>query len=170
MTYQKNLNITSQEMILIEGLLPQYRFIQAFSPNESDAYDRIISNEIFSSVGENYDPIKWRKLDENIFYFVFLLGNNAIGAARIEFTYLPAKQAILRFIAIDKLHQNQGHGKHLLKYIIEWVSQQGARKLFLHAIVHATDFYRKSGFVEMSFDDPRRLLDSPVVDLGMTLQ
>ena len=80
-------------------------------------------------------------LDPDSMHFLATLNEQNIGTARL----LPSGQ--IGRMAVLKPFRNLGVGGRLLNLAIETALQEGHETIFLHAQVHALDFYAEHGFI-----------------------
>lgn len=92
-------------------------------------------------------------------HFVFYKNATIIGYAHLELCSL--NEAMLRFIAIDKLHQNLGFGTQFLKLCERWLRHQKFQSLALYAPEQAIRFFYNRGYTNVEFSDMPAPRDDP---------
>lgn len=86
--------------------------------------------------------IEWDGRDDDAEHFLALdETGNALGCARL----LPNGQ--IGRMAVLAQHRGRGIGRQLLDLAVDHAKSLGLSEVFLHAQTHATEFYRKAGFV-----------------------
>jgi len=105
---------------------------------------------------EDYFELRWRILrkpwnqpqgseqdddEDNAYHLMATENNKVIGVARLQFTHNNSAQ--LRYMAVDKNHQNKGIGRSIVKHMEAYAKQHEANELFLHARDNALVFYKK---------------------------
>lgn len=59
------------------------------------------------------------------------------------------QQIQFRKLATDSKYQNQGFGKKMILYVMDFAKQKGALKIWCNARSSATGFYEKLGFIKI---------------------
>jgi len=105
---------------------------------------------------EKYFELRWRVLrkpwnqpqgseqdaeENNAYHLMATENDKVIGVARLQFTNNNSAQ--LRYMAVDKNHQNKGIGRSIVKHMEAYAKQHEANELFLHARDNALMFYKK---------------------------
>jgi len=105
---------------------------------------------------EKYFELRWRVLrkpwnqpqgseqdaeENNAYHLMATENDKVIGVARLQFTNNNSAQ--LRYMAVDKNHQNKGIGRSIVKHMEVYAKQHEANELFLHARDNALMFYKK---------------------------
>lgn len=108
---------------------------------------------------EKYFELRWRILrkpwnqakgseqdsEESSAYHLMAIENDQIiGVARLQFTQTNSAQ--LRYMAVDKAHQNKGTGRSMVEHMETYARQHAANELFLHARDNALKFYEQLGY------------------------
>jgi GNAT superfamily N-acetyltransferase len=108
-----------------------------------------------------------------------LVGYVTLSAAQIERAFLPKSQQrnrpdplpalLLGQLAIDKIHQGQGHAADLMSYALKAALHVSGVIGCMGVITHPLDdgvrgFYRAWGFQDLPFD-PRRAMMVRMIDL-----
>lgn len=165
---------TSAKHDLIQDMIKKSGFegltlLQPLLKSQWEAYHRIRKTQIFDPIDVVYDPKHPTIPAENHFHFIFLKGTEIVGTAQVEL--LDQHRAALRPFCIDAPYQNQGLGKKLLSLVERWVLHQGRRQIHLHANPRAVLFYRRAGYKEMQFNDPRPApaVNIKTIDMGKVL-
>lgn len=85
---------------------------------------------------------EWDDADENSSHVLVLSEKrDAVGTGRLEPTGKIARLAVLAE------HRGHGVGSAMLIRLVEKARQKGFEQVYLHAQVHALNFYKKFGFV-----------------------
>ncbi len=86
--------------------------------------------------------LEWDDEDDVSTHFLALTeAGQAVGCARL----LPSGQ--IGRMAVLPSHRGTGLGRRLLTEVVEEAKRRGFTRVHLHAQTHATDFYRKGGFL-----------------------
>lgn len=103
---------------------------------------RRIRERVFIEEQQVPRDIEWDGADEACRHFLALTeAGQAVGCARL----MPSGQ--IGRMAVLSEHRGTGLGRRLLAEAIEEAKRLGMRKVHLHAQSHATEFYRKAGFL-----------------------
>lgn len=83
-------------------------------------------------------------LDAQSVHIIASEKDDLIGIGRLHFN--SPQEAQIRFMAVEKSHQNKGIGSKILKKLEEKGKQKGATSIVLDARSFAVDFYKKNGY------------------------
>ena len=133
--------------------------------DEWEAYHRIRDEQIFTSIAVVYDRHHPTLTAHNHFHFVLSRGTTVVSVAHVEF--LNEDEAALRSLATDESFKCRGYGKYLMQMLERWVLYHGRGILKMHANPNAEMFYRRLGYIDMSFDDP--CISPAFINLGKRL-
>jgi predicted GNAT family N-acyltransferase len=87
------------------------------------------------------EDLEWDGLDAQCHHVIaYTNDHQPIGTARIK----PDGQ--IGRMAVVKSWRNRGVGKALLKALLDYAVQHGHREVYLHAQLHALDFYQRFDF------------------------
>lgn len=129
-----------------------FRCVQALTNREWAAYHRIRQELLFADLPHViYDPNHPTLTSENHFHFILYKGNDIVCVAGVAF--LNEGEAALRSLATDMPYQKQGCGSHMLRLLERWIKHQGRHTIKMHARPYAEGFYRRLGYVDMTFDE-----------------
>ena len=124
--------------------------------------------QYFFDVVNVQDPYTWTFENDKHFHIVLSKGIDIIGYAHLQFW--PDNRAALRIIVIEEADRNQGLGTTFLKNLERWLVHQGIKTLHTQSSPAAYNFYKKTGYVEMPFNDPDGHESDPQdVDMGKNL-
>jgi N-acetylglutamate synthase-like GNAT family acetyltransferase len=124
-------------------------------PSTSDdwnAYHSIRRKELFENRGRFgvYQEDHPDEFKENHNPLLLFFDGEAIGTVRVDL--VPERRtAILRLVAIKEDFQRKGHGKELLASAEAFAVGKRCSTLVLNAAIDAVPFYKKYGFVEMTW-------------------
>jgi len=108
---------------------------------------------------KQYFELRWRILrkpwnepegseqdsDEDSAYHLMTIEKGRImGVARLQF--VENNSAQLRYMAVDKAHQNKGIGRSMIEHMETYAKQHAANELFMHARENALIFYKNLGY------------------------
>ena len=62
--------------------------------------------------------------------------------------YESGQEAQFRKFATLEAHQGKGYGSQLLKYLLEWLTEQGATRIWCNARIEKCGFYERFGMVK----------------------
>jgi GNAT superfamily N-acetyltransferase len=126
-----------------------YRLSRPASPEEWAAYHEIRRRVAFEA-GEAIedDPDEYA---EGHFPLLLKRGANPIGTIRVD--SLANGDAALRLVAIDPMHQREGHGRTLLLEAEGFARDIGCRRAVVYATPETAGFYAAAGYIENEFDD-----------------
>lgn len=141
------------------------RFLKSTHDEEWKNYHRIKKEQIFDPLSIVYDINHHSFSSEEHMHFVLTKGTIIVAIAHIEF--LNGTEVALRVIATDKPYQNKGFGRIMMIFLERYCKQKGIKVIKLHSSTNAEGFYRKLGYIDMSFDD--KSINPVVVDLGKIL-
>jgi len=75
-----------------------------------------------------------------------------IGYAHIQLW--PENRSALRIIVIEEGLRNHSFGSQFMTVIEDWLKENSIRSLHIESNPAALNFYKKLGYVPMSFSDP----------------
>lgn len=110
------------------------------------------------------DPYLWTFGLKDHVHFVYYQGTKIIGYAHLQLW--PENRAALRIIVIDKNYRNLGIGEDFLKLCEKWLKKESYKSFHVESAPGSYSFYKKYGYIEMSFDDPDNY-DSDHSDISM---
>jgi GrpB-like predicted nucleotidyltransferase (UPF0157 family)/N-acetylglutamate synthase-like GNAT family acetyltransferase len=141
--------------------------VQALTDREWETVKRMRQQYFFDLVNVQ-DPYTWTFEDDKHFHIVLSKGCDIVGYAHLQFW--PGSRAAVRIIVIEEAYRNQGLGSTFLKDIERWLTHQGIKSFHTQSSPAAYNFYKKSGYVEMPFNDPDFHESDPQdVDMGKIL-
>lgn len=143
-----------------------HRFLRVTHCKEWEDYHRIRKTEIFDPIGVVYNPSHPTITANGHHHFLLCNGVEIITAMHVEF--LNESDAVIRSLATDARFQRQGYGKEMILCLEKWLKRRNIKFVKTRIRLSAEPFYRKLGFVEMSFDDCS--VQEQYVDLGKVLQ
>jgi len=111
---------------------------------------RAIRRAVFIDEQAITEPDEFDGLDSDCVHFLAINEKrDAVGTVRLEPLGKIGRLAVL------KSRRKLGIGKKLLKAAVEKALETGCTQVWLHAQMHATEFYRRQGFVVVgnSFDE-----------------
>ena len=157
-----------------EDRLEMYKqFLDMFEPNgvvdiafqtDIDPQVRLISSEKEKNAALDFrqkhffdrlniqDPYAWALDQKDHLHWLLYNGNKVIGYAHVQMW--PDHRAALRIIVIDEQKRGHGMGKCLMDYCEQELKQRGVTLLQTEASPNAYLFYKKLGYIEMSFNNP----------------
>jgi predicted GNAT family N-acyltransferase len=109
---------------------------------------------------DKYYELRWRVLrkpwqqakgteqdkDEKIAYHLMAIENNVILAvARLQ--NISSTEAQLRYMAVDKQHENLGLGRAIVLSMEQYARKNNILSIMLHARENAVGFYKKTGYI-----------------------
>lgn len=105
------------------------------------------------------DPYTWTFDHKEHAHLILYKGVEMVGYAHIQFW--PDQRAALRILVIDEHYRNHGFGSQFLQLCEQWLKRLGIQSLHDEARPDAIRFYRKNGYIDMSFNDPSGEPPSP---------
>ena len=124
-----------------------------------DRVEHLIFNEEVAALLEACDlPISDLRNGLHADLFGLRTGKKLVGLIGIEHY---GTVGLLRSLAVDETHRNNGHGQLLLKHAESWAAQQGIQELFLLTTT-AENFFARLGYGRISRSD------APAVIAGTT--
>lgn len=151
--------------VLQEAGFDRLRLIKCDHPDEWKEYHRIREEQIFNPIDIEYEANHPTITGKNHHHFVLYKGVRIVSVAHVEF--LNETEAALRSIATDRVFQNEGYGKELMRILEKWLKSQDIQVIKAHVNHRAEGFYRKLGFIKMHFNDTS--ISSDTVDMGKIL-
>ena len=91
---------------------------------------------------------------------------SAVGAGRFYISPENSSTVQIGRMAVDATARGTGVGAAILNELLKEARRRGFTRAHLHAQDHATEFYRKAGFVE----DGEALWDAGILHMPMTLR
>lgn len=98
------------------------------------------------------DPYTWTFDHPEHLHLILYQGVDIAGYLHVQLW--PENRAALRILVIDPRYRNHGLGSQFLTLLEQWLKTQGVHSLHDEARPDAVAFYRRSGYVEMPFNDP----------------
>lgn len=143
-----------EEFILNLGAKTRWnglRMLSIYTAKEIDKAKFLRQKYIFDQTGLK-DPYLWTFKAKDHIHFVLYKGSDIIGYVHLQLW--PEKRAAMRIIAIDENYRNHGYGGEFLKLCEQWLTNQGYKSLHIESSPEAYSFYKKYGYIEVSFNDP----------------
>lgn len=98
------------------------------------------------------DPYTWTFNHPDHEHLALYKGTDIIGYAHIQFW--PEHRSAIRIIVIDEPFRGKGFGGQFLALVEKWLKVRGYKSLHTESSPDALLFYKKQGYIKMSFDDP----------------
>ncbi|TYP99833.1 acetyltransferase (GNAT) family protein [Tenacibaculum adriaticum] len=105
----------------------------------------------------NYQNVKEEIKEKNSDYFFILFNNKNIGILRLVWNLNTDYEEDMKFVKLHRIYldqqiQNQGIGKKLMDWLIDFTTKKGYKKLWLEVMEkqsQALHFYKKYNFKEV---------------------
>lgn len=104
--------------------------------------DKTHSSDIIDLLSANYLPIQDVNPVYQKFYGIYDKKKKLVACGGLE---ISGQYGLLRSLAVDKSHQNQGLGKLIFDRLIDVSNKDNLKALFLLTLT-ASDYFRKKGF------------------------
>ncbi len=98
------------------------------------------------------DPYAWTFQHKQHVHFIIYKKSNIVGYAHIQLW--PEDRAAIRIIVIDEDQRHQTFGRQFITLIEKWLKTQGYESIHAESSPGAVGFYKKSGYLEIPFNDP----------------
>lgn len=106
-----------------------------------------IRREVF--IEEQHVPVsdEWDGLDESAIHFLALHNNQTIGCARLLIESHAGQTCFhIGRVAVIKSHRQQGVGRRLMQYVLDYCRARAPYPIFLNAQTERRRFYEHLGF------------------------
>ena len=90
------------------------------------------------------DYVKLPEDDEGVHFGLYVEGKLVSVVSAFE----NGKEAQFRKFATLEAHQGKGYGSQLLNYLFEWLTEQGAVRIWCNARIEKCGFYERFGMVK----------------------
>ena len=107
---------------------------------EDEPLLRRIRTEVFVREQDVPEDLEWDGLDADSRHLLALVDREPVGTGRL------AQSGKIGRMAVLATHRGRGIGDRLLAGLIRLAADSGHQRTYLHAQVHATDFYARQGF------------------------
>lgn len=98
------------------------------------------------------DPYAWALDQKDHLHWLLYYEGKVVGYTHVQIW--PERRAALRIIVIDEQKRGHGMGKCLMDHCEKELKQQGVKLLQTEASPNAYAFYKKLGYIDMSFNNP----------------
>lgn len=105
------------------------------------------------------DPYTWTFDHKDHHHIVLYKGIDIVGYSHVQLW--ADKRAALRIITIDSSNRGQGYGSKFLQLIEKWLALHDYKSIHTQSAPHAVNFYKKSNYMPMPFNDPDSYESSP---------
>jgi GrpB-like predicted nucleotidyltransferase (UPF0157 family)/N-acetylglutamate synthase-like GNAT family acetyltransferase len=143
-----------------------HRLVMAATTHEWQTYHKIRKEQIFDPIGVAYDPHHSSLKDPHHTHLIMQNAPSFVSVAHLEF--LNATEAALRSLTTDTDFQRQGNGTVLINFLEKWLVSRNIHSVKLHANLGAEVFFRRLGYQDCVFDNPR--VTSKAINLWKTLR
>lgn len=141
---------------------------QAASDQEWQEVKRFRQQYFFNQLSIQ-DPYMWTLTHEDHYHFLCSNNSHIIGYAHIQFW--PGQRSALRMVVIEEEERYGGMGRQFLKYLEQWLVQQGIGSIHLQSSEQARLFYQKNQYIALPFNDPDGVEESKShVEMGKILR
>ena len=131
------------------GARELYRLIRPATAADRAAYHAIRRRVAFEAEEDAQDDPEERAPGHHP--LLLTLDGAPVGTIRVD--DLDNGDAALRLVAIDPVHQGEGHGRILLREAEAFARDIGCRRAVVYATPEAAGFYAAAGYAEDDFDD-----------------
>ena len=113
------------------------------SSKEFKEYDLFRWEILRKPIGKSIESLK-DEHESSSYHLIGVIDNKIIACGRLHFN--SAKEAQIRYMAIDEHYQRKGIGKKIIKLLEEEAKKRQINTIVLNARDHVLEFYKKSGY------------------------